>query len=134
MFISPRGNPIDETNVEYAIDQLGIADSPQTFNLPTNQILVTIDNQSLGATVRYCENTSGQTAPFAFNTGTFYVTFTRLNTQSLDTRCLCLVTTSTPPLFLDDSNRNDGTSAFLLFSRTAINVVELYATLLEKVI
>ena len=50
---------IDETNVEYAIDQLGIADNAITITVPTNQALVTIQNQSVGALFQWWENTSG---------------------------------------------------------------------------
>lgn len=102
--------------------------------MPTNECLVTIQNQSVGALIRWAENTSGQSNTFQLSAGMFYCVFKRVASQSYDTRALCLLTTSTPPLFLDDLARSDGLTSWFMIGGAAINLTDLYATLLEKVI
>lgn len=83
---------------------------------------------------QYYENTSGASVNINVAANVLYVVFTRVATQSFNTRCLCLLTTSTPPLFIDDANRTDGEPCWFMIGGTAVNLAGLYATLLDKTI
>lgn len=115
------------------IDQLGLNDSATTITLPTNCALVTVQNQSVGALFQYYENTSGASNTINIAANVLYVVFNRVS-GNFNTRCLCLLTTSTPPLFIDDSNRTDGEPCWFMIGGTAVNLTGLYATLLDKTI